>query len=276
MSTYALSPAQVEARHARGYGRGTGCTYRPWLGTKNATPTNVITRMWGWKTGRMHVSFNSLDRAAQLAARWCDDVTDMREHYPLLPLSETQAIADAIGASHPSRDGHAMVLTTSLLLTLDGERRPRPEMAVAVVAEEALHRPSKLERLEIERLYWTARGVPWRIVTGRELPDSFIATLDWISERYEITPETLGAADIARAAQLLGARLEASPTHPLRQVCFGADDTLGFPLGTGLTVVRHLLARKTWRIDMRGRVDPARPLPSLDTRAAQRSWRFAS
>ena len=55
-------------------------------------------------------------------------------------------------------------------------------LAAAAKSEERLKEKSVLERLEIERLWWTVLGIPWRLVTERQISDQVASNLAWCSD----------------------------------------------------------------------------------------------
>ena len=256
-----LTHDQLAKRYGEGYGRGEGAEYRPWLDIKDVPSLGKSTRVKGWKTGRGHVALSNLERAAILAAQWLDRVTDIREQYPLWPLEETEAIAADLGVNHPThpKGGHVL-MTTDILLTVSDAGAPLE--AVTVKPDSDLDRVRVLEKLEIERVYWERRDVRMGIVTGKELPEGFIANLGWMHEYHSITAETLSEAEIDRAGDHLFDRLHGSPNRALRDICGEADERLGHrDAGTCLAVVRHALARKFWTVPLDRQIDPGMPLP---------------
>lgn len=252
-----MTPEQIAIRYAKGHGHGQAQEYRPWLGAHDVPSGGVTFRMNGRKTGRQHVLFSTIERDAFLAIQWLDHVVDIREQFPLWPLSETEAIADELVINHPSHPkGGVMLMTTDFLLTTqDGQFE-----AVAVKPAGKLDEPRVLEKLEIERLYWERRGIPWSIVTEQDLPDGLASNLVWIDDYYEITPETIEPQQIRRIEEYLFNKLTAASTVPLNRVCAEADDRLGQTPGNCLGVLRHALARKRWRLPLDQKIVPDAPL----------------
>lgn len=252
-----MTREQIAARYDKGYGQGHGAAYQPWLKVHDVPSKGVTHRVPGRKTGRMHVLFSTIERDAFLAAQWLDDVTDIREQFPLTPIEETEAIAADLGVNHPIHPkGEIVLMTTDLLLTTRGGRLE----AVAIKPADKLSERRVLEKLEIERLYWERRGVPWSIVTERELPEGFAANLVWIDDYYEITPETIEPQQIPRIEAYLLDKLAAATDVPLNRVCAEADDRLGQSPGSCLGVVRHALARKRWHMPLDRKIAPDVPL----------------
>ena len=255
-----MTADMVAARYNDGFGRGEGDTYKPWLGIRDVPSLGVATELKSWKTGRTHVVFSNIERTAILAAQWLDRVTDIREQFPLWPMTNTKAIAEELCVNHPSHPkGGQTLMTTDLLLTVSA---PTPgHEAVAVKPKSELRDVRVLEKLEIERVYWERRGVPFSIVTDEELPESLASNLNWIDEYHFITVETLLQSDIEQAADHLFEMFNLEPRRSLRAVCSAADSRLGHPMGTCLAVVRHALSRRFWTVPLDRKLDPGKPFP---------------
>ena len=255
----AMTREQAERRYCEDRrGQGEGVEYRSWLQAHDVPSHGSTYRMNGRKHRREHVLFSTIERNAFLAAQWLDYVVDIREQFPLWPCEETEAIAAGVGVNHPAHPkGGVVVMTTDLLLT----NEDRTLTAIAVKPEQKLKERRVLEKLEIERLYWEQRGVEWLLVTECELPAGLAWNLNWIDECYEITPETLSFEQIGRTEPYLLETLTGAVDRPLNEVCAESDDRLGFNQGRCLTVVRHALARKRWRLPLGRQIDPGEPLP---------------
>src|SRR5438046_66472 len=92
----------IERRIAEGRGQGRGLDYRPWLEVQDVPSNGLASRIKGWKTGRLHHLFSNLETSFFYLTEWSSIVTDTREQFPLLPQSETLAIAEEIGVAHPA------------------------------------------------------------------------------------------------------------------------------------------------------------------------------
>src|SRR5437868_15246520 len=106
--------AVIERRIKEGRGQGKGAHYKPWLTIQDVPSLGLATRILGWKTGRVHHLLSKLELTDFYTQDWAKRVIDIREQYPLLPLSETLAIAQACGIRYPTVPGtkQPVVLTT--------------------------------------------------------------------------------------------------------------------------------------------------------------------
>src|SRR5262245_57707894 len=107
----------VEKRLKEGFGQGRGKTYKPWLVVQSFSSLGYVNRVLGWKTGREHHLMSEIELNFFFILEWSTRVVDIREQFPLLPVEETMAIAQALRIRHPTdtRTKQPLVLTTDFL-----------------------------------------------------------------------------------------------------------------------------------------------------------------
>ncbi|MBV9927745.1 MAG: heteromeric transposase endonuclease subunit TnsA [Acidobacteria bacterium] len=249
-----------------GRGQGRGTDYNPWLHIQDVPSKGLVTRVKGWKTGRVHHLLSQLELWYFYILEWSQAVTDTREQYPLLPLEETLSIARQLGVRHPT-DPHTkepVVMTTDFVLTV---RRGCSEVdqARTVKYKKDLHSKRVLEKLEIERRYWESHGVDWKIVTETQIPVVLAKNIQWLHQYRELKDfATVSAAEAEQIISVLTLSIGACGASPLRSVTLRTDDRLGLEPGTSLSLVRHLLACRRWRVDMRRPINPCERLIMAD------------
>lgn len=248
---YAFDEAKI-ARYAKeGRGTGRGSAYRPWLTIQDVPSLGRCSRIHGFKSGREHHLLSDLESALFQILEWSDIVVDIREQFPL-DREVTRMLAAEMGIAHP-RD---MKTDTDLVMTTDFliEVRVGPdvqERALAVKPADELAKPRILEKLELEQRYWRREGMPWHVVTDRDLPRERVKTLHWLHEMRSLDHMEGCHPDywrdrcerfLARLQQARGGLIE----HFLRSLEEGDDFSLGEPM----TVLRHLAATRVIGIDM--------------------------
>lgn len=105
---------QIEKWIKEGRGSGVGIDYKPWLKIQDVSSLGRSTRLKGIKTNRQHEFLSDLERNYFYLTEYSDEVIDIREQFPLLPLEETIVIADELGIKHPTdlKTGKPIVMTT--------------------------------------------------------------------------------------------------------------------------------------------------------------------
>jgi hypothetical protein len=249
----------IEKRRKLGRGIGRGAEYKPYLYIHDASTQGLASRVRGWTTGREHHLTTKLELHCFYTMDWAPSITDIREQYPL-DLDETRAIARRLDIRHPAdpRTGDDHVMITDFVLTTS-RGTVTADSARAVRYAASLARARVLEKLEIERVYWSGRGVDWGIITEREINRTLVINVEWV-HRYrdvrDLPPldEALVRRVEATLSPLVGAKAA------LNELTDSCDDRLGLAPGTSLTVVRHLIASRRWRVDMNEPINPSERL----------------
>lgn len=232
----------LHRRLREGRGQGNGAAYKPWLTVQDVASVGLSHRIRGWTTGRVHHLLSNLERDVFYVLDWSEAVLDIREQYPLLPLTETEALAQQLGVRHPRspRTQSLIVMTTDFLVDVR-VGNVTIQQARSVKPAEHLKRPRILEKLEIERRYWQARGVDWGVVTEYEIPKPETDNLRLLHAYQRLDdrlPENVNCASIA---QFL---LDTKCPQRLDELTRSGDSQLQLAAGTTLTVLYHLLATR--------------------------------
>jgi hypothetical protein len=194
---------------------------------------------------------------------WSDEVIDIREQFPILPVSQTQLIAEEIGYRHPiqrfKRKGkwkqQPAVQTSDFRVTLS-DKAKIPELIISVKPSAELEKRRVLEKLAIERLYWQRRSVEWQLVTEQELPPIMIDNLKLILPFHDLGGSTIWGDNIGPLLSELYRYLEKSD-HSLKATCSKFEKDVGLQVGTSLSLVWHALATKYWSTDLSRPLDPS-------------------
>lgn len=204
---------------------------------------------------------------------WSDSVTDVREQFPLIEYDITQEIAKDMGVKHPTdaASGFPYVLTTDFLISIYSDGKT-VEIARTFKPAKELESNRVIEKFEIERRYWLAKGVDWGIITEREIPRILAANINVIHSAYklEATPE-MDIPNLLSLARMLKDRLRTS-NGSISGVTTKLDEEMNLSGGTSLAVFKHLVARKEVLLDMSKRLDFTRSVQSIQGIAADSSY----
>ncbi|WP_102126066.1 TnsA endonuclease C-terminal domain-containing protein [Deinococcus planocerae] len=251
-----LTKESILKRWKEGRGQGEGAEYQPWLSIQDVPSQGQVNRQRGWKTGRVHhlMSLNELRYFYLL--EWAPNVIDIREQFPLWPPEETEAIAKELGFKHPSPPGGgSMVMTSDFYISLqDGEDAVRTVKQGVELSDERT-----VQKLDIEREYWSRRDVSWGIVVADDIPLPSVENIEWLHSHLILDGFDLNPDDVPTLTQYLTSEVRTS-ADALSNVARRCDDDLGLEHGSCLALARHLLATRQWETDMSIRINPARPL----------------
>ncbi len=254
------TPDIVERRIKEGRGTGRGGDYKPWLLVQDVPSQGLASRIKGVKTGRVHHLFSQLEYRCFLILDWSEQVTDIREQFPLFPLEETLTLAESLGIKHPHdpKSQNPTVMTSDFVITVK-KGNGVAEQVLSVKPSDQLSRPRVLEKLELERQYWTKREMPWHLVTEQDISKSLTDNLEWLQPyRFGDALSPLTVSDIQRIRVALEQALPKAQT--LSDVVQAVDDRMGLDPGTSLSVVRHLLATRSWQANWMTPFSMSQPL----------------
>ncbi len=248
---YSVDEALIARYLKEGRGAGSGTDYKPWLKISDVPSLGRSHRLQGIKTGRVYHFLSDIEVNLFYLLDWHDAVVDIREQFPL-DREETQAIAERTGIRYPvdSQTRVPLVQTTDFLVDaiVGGQAR---RMAYAVKPVEALSEPRKAELLDLERLYWQARNVPWGVVTPEEIPKVLTRNIAWVHNYIDLDDLNQPYPGYyAEKAKLVLNEIVSWRGVSLKQACQALDERLALQPGTALLLVRHLIACKRLLCDM--------------------------
>lgn len=264
----------ITSRVLRGLGEGEGDSYVPWLNRRSVPSHGRSAHIPLFGRGRNHCTLSGHERRVVLLLAWDEEVLDIQEQFPLLPVSRTQLLAAERGIRHPMKDGHP------LERTLDFRVRHarlqwlalsfKPEEKVSGGKEDSARAvKNKQDLLELERAFAEEMGWPWALVTEDDVPTVRARNLDVLRERWEIRLEGVGAERHEEVADRVMRFLERGAA--LAEACQRTDLLLRLPEegGAALAVSLNRLSRKMWSVDLDTPLDPrvARPRPTPPTGA---------
>jgi len=251
---YEFDEAKLARFLKEGRGQGTGIDYLPWLTIYDVPSQGRVARIPGIKSGRLHHTLSDIESGLIRLLDWSENVTDIREQFPL-DREVTRQIAASMGIAHPQdpKTGIDIIMTTDVLVDVNNLRGCR-RFARAVKLSTDLDDSRTIEKLEIERRYWEqqATETDWGIVTEQELPQQRITNITWACEMHSLDSLTAPYKEYwhDRCARLLNT-LEATPQSvSVKEVLLSLEVRYGFLPGEGLTVIRHMIATKVIVIDM--------------------------
>lgn len=235
-----------------GRGQGEGADYKPWITIHDFPSNGVVSRILGRKTHRIH---HLLSRNESNFFYILDDspnITDIREQFPLR-LSETLDIARDLGITHPHSNGFPFVMTTDFLLTT-----PQGLAARTVKPSKELLKPRVREKFEIERIYWTTRGIDWKIVTEHEIPVQRAINLKWLYGGTQLAEHVPDPQKKLRLQELFLLLYE-DDSVPFREVLAQTEQVGNQPPGTGIIIFKSLLQEGKLHVDMDRRLYLSEP-----------------
>lgn len=248
-------------------GRGTGELeqYRPWLTTQDYSSSGRSSRIRGWKTGRIHHFLSDIEtRYFYLLEFDADEVCDIREHYPILDLEVTLGDLHDIDLNkyRDKESGTPFVFTTTFLLTLKDKDGKKGYVARSVKAASELERARVLERFELMRRYYSVKQIDWGIVTQHDINVTRAKNIEWVHSAKNLDDGWGLSIDVSRLKHILMEWLDGT-RKSVRDVTNSLDSQFNLEPGSGLLLLRHLIANKWVLVDMNTRIDLGKPVKEV-------------
>lgn len=243
-----------------GLGLGKGKEYKPWLKIQDFPSKGRVTRVKGIKTERQHELFSDLERNYFYYLDFSDNVIDIREQYPLLPIEETILISKELGIEHPKdpKTKEDIVMTTDFLIDIQEQDGSVISKARTLKYKKDLLDKRVLEKFEVERQYFERQGIDWGIVTEEEVDKSvsnFIADLYTYKNLNEI--ESFVEFDLETLEDMKLYFISQCTTYEgtLRSLCRNFDKNVNMCIGSGIAMFKHLLINKLIKINVFEKID---------------------
>lgn len=227
-----------------GRGAGTGKGYKPWLTVRDLPSEGRSHRVWGFQSQRTHHLLSDLELAAFFLFDWNPAVTDIREQFPLR-LDDTLEIAAEAGIRHPAVQGQVQVMSTDLVVDTNQPKNPR--IAIQVKTTSDLFNPRTVEKLELERRYWERKGIPWYLLTEKQLPKTVTKNIAWLYPAQVVIGEL---EDVLDAAPLYLQFFLQNPKLQISRAAMTLDQAYSLAPGESLQKIRSLMALRVFLFDI--------------------------
>jgi hypothetical protein len=261
-----MTQEKIERWVKEGRGDNDGDEYKPWLTIQDVASRGRCHRIRGWKHGRVHHLLSDLEAYVFYTYEWSQEVVEIKEQFPLLPLEETLAIAEEIGVRHPVDP----ITKCPIVMSTDLVLKVRIGLGFDYFARQVKYESSlsdlrTREKLELERRYWLRRDADYGINTERDVHMPLVYNIKWIHPRFNLADlSPLTEKTIGEVAHVL-TEMVLQEDAPLRKLTSACDSRLGLMDGDSLKVTRHLIATRYWQIDMSKRLKLGQRLVLLNT-----------
>lgn len=235
-----------------------GKNYVPALKVQSVSSEGLSARIAGIKTGRQHDLLSLNEQRYFYILEFSDFVVDIREQFPM-NIEKTMMIARELGINHPydREKNEPYLMTTDFCITIQKDGLIY-DIVRTVKPSEELMQLRKIEKFEIERVYWEREKIDWGIVTELEIDKTLAKnilnfrgaySLEDIPELMELNYEELSSYKAELARRLVCA--EISTIKAIRY--FARDNHLS--ASTCITLFNHLIATKVLRMNLRDKLD---------------------
>lgn len=254
-----------------GRGTGMGSEYMPWITIQNVPSLGRATRLRGIKTGRQHEFLSDMERNYFYLLEYSQNVVDIREQYPLLPIEETIFIANELGIRHPKnpQTGENVVMTTDFLITVSTDEGVK-EVARTIKSKDDLLDKRIIEKFEIERVFWKKRDIGWGIVTEEEIDKTIAHNISFIQGYKDIKNiDEFITMEVTEVKDLIYEFLKriVDDERSMRSICLEFDNDMNLQKGSGLSIFKYLVINKIIEIDILSKIDVNKNIPVIRIRS---------
>lgn len=238
-----------EAKNKRwikeGRGQGTCSNYKPWLTVRDVASEGRSHRVFGHITKRTHHLLSDLELATFLLLQWRPTTTDIREQFPL-ERKLTREISKQLGVQHPNHQGLDQYMSSDFVV--DSQEREQPRFAIQAKSIEAFSDPRTIEKLEIEKLYWREKGVPFYWITENQIPPVVFENINLLYNHIDDDDDDLD--ELLIQLEVFNKHLHASEALRVKDLCMRLDLSYDHEPGEALYQMKRLLAKRYLHFDI--------------------------
>jgi hypothetical protein len=257
-----LYPTYLRSRIRRGRGVGKGLLYAPWFKTRDVPSQGTSGTIPGIVVSRPFHFLSELEATYFFLIERQRNTIDLQEQWPILDIDETLRLSRLLRVRHPYRNGRPEPFTIDLLITSASEKAVTVRAASIKTGADAKN-PQIKQRLTVEYLWCSERGIPWTLVDttqfNKVLLDNLRFIRSWFRHRYQPDEECT-----SRFSEVF---LRSYRTNvPLQELIFTAGQKLRLPDSVASDVFRYCAWRDDIPISLKQPLAGNQPLVLRDAR----------
>lgn len=208
-----VTRAYLENLIKKGVGGGEREAYRPWLKIRSVPSKGTSRIVPGVRIARGHHCLSNGEYCFLVLMEFNQDVVDIREQFPLIEYDETYAIAMQKNIKPALYVGTDVpyVHTADFMLNYSRPGADTSLVAISLKYRSEIHKASVekkrrvFEKQEIEKEYWTRRGVASKLCFFEDLPHTKIRNLIILRSYANLPVSIASDKNIVNILQFLGA-----------------------------------------------------------------------
>ncbi len=185
---------------------------------------------------------------------WSEEVIDIREQFPLLPLEKTLFIAQRLGIRHPidPKTKHPIVMTADMVLTVKkGDDVGFIAHSIKPIGK--LNRRT-IEKMQIEKQFFKEIGIEWSLITEQQINYDLVKNVEWLHSAKFLNSLSQINKELVNEMQFSLYNAISQSNKPLANLTLALDEEYSLSKGTSIQIVKHLIANRYWIIDMKERI----------------------
>lgn len=211
------------------------------------------TRIYSYKTQSIHHLMSDNQLRTFLLLEWSDKIMDIKTNIILddLEIYLDEEIENLrLDIFKDKESGKTYDLYTNFLVTVD-KGVNKENIAISVKNSSNLSKKNTIEKLEIERRYWSKRDTKFYIVTDKELNRQEVNNINWCREAL-IDKSILNKDYLSEELLVF---IQKYRNELLNEILDLFDEINNLKLGTSLFIFRYLIAIKKIKVNMKEKIN---------------------
>jgi hypothetical protein len=232
-----------------------GKDYKPAITIQDVSSLGRSSRILGIRTGRQHSFLSDMERNYCHILNFSDVVIDIREQFPM-QLDLTMLIAEELGIKHPihPKTKKPVHMTSDFNITIN-ENGKAKDVVRTIKGKDDLVDRRTIEKFEIESIYWKRLGIDWGMVTDLEINKTLALNICDVIHYYNIDRlESFKKINEDEVTDIIMAFIQRiiDSKNTIREISTTFERDLHLIKGTGISLFKHLVARKYIKINLLG------------------------
>lgn len=218
-------------------------------------------RIYSHKTKQIHHLLSDNQLRFFLLLEWSDKVIDIKSNVYMDNLQ--QYLGEEIEYLRLDKfmnkeNGKIYDLYTSFLINVDKDTH-KEDIAISIKNSSNLNTKTTIEKLEIERRYWRAKGIKFYIITDKEINKIEVDNINWCRETLidkSIEDKNKLALELYNFIKMYKGEILNDTLHLF-------DSINDIKTGTALFMFRYLIAIKKIEINMKEKLILDKPISDI-------------
>ncbi len=210
------------------------------------------TRIYGYKTKKIHHLQSDNQLRTFLILEWSDMVKDIEENVELKDLEKTIYNVENLRLDkfRDKETGKLYKLHTNFLITIN-RSNIEEQVAISVKSLSEIERKTVIEKMEIEKRYWKTKDINFYVITEKEIDKQLVENIIWARE--VLIDKSIENKE--EFSEKLYYFLQNNMEKRLADVLNIFDKEENLKTGTGLFILRYLTAKKEIEINMKEKLN---------------------
>ena len=209
------------------------------------------TRIYSYKTKKIHHLQSDNQLRFFLILEWINQVKDIQENVELKHLEATMDNIENLRLDKfTNKENYLYQLHTNFFISII-RNKCEEQVAISVKSLSELERKTVIEKMEIERRYWKAKGISFHVITEKEIDKQFVENIKWVRESFIDKSIEKKEELKEKLYYFLQEYKEKRIMDALNN--FNEDEKL--KAGTALFILRYLIAVREVEINMKEKLD---------------------